>query len=403
MFIKINASTLHGSNSMINGEFIQRKAANNAKCLLSRDSLTAEIPANKHPSKDLYVIGITGTNGKTTVAYLLGEALKSAGFNTFVLGTFNSGNKDLSTPKPDDIFKFMKSHLDQGGTHFIMEVTSEGIDQARILNIDFNLKLLTNITQDHLDYHKTFHHYKKTKLGFMKEGLAHKIYPENFGKEFINFTTQLLGQFNLLNIKAATCILRYMGISERVIRQSLSSCPPPRGRMESVENGQPFMVLIDYAHTPDGLKNVLTTAKKIALNRNGKLFVVFGCGGNRDADKRPKMGKIASEFADYLIITDDNPRLENSQKIMRDIQEGIHPAFIDYVLIQSRQQAIKYAINRLENNDVVILAGKGHETYQVFKSETIHFDDREEASKAILNCLHLGLKNKPVENVDSLN
>ena len=361
--------------------------ASRGKAELIKDPTPKSLVKHAHPSKDLYVIGITGTNGKTTVAYLIGEALKAAGYNPFVLGTLNSGNKDLSTPEPVDILRFMKIHLDQGGTHFVMEVTSEGIDQARILGIDFNIKLLTNITPDHLDYHKTFERYEKTKLDFMREGAAHKIFPDNFDEEPINFATRLLGQFNHLNIKAAASVLRHIGISEEHIQNTLSLCAPPRGRLETVDNGQAYMVLVDYAHTPDGLQNVLITAKNIAASRKGRLLVLFGCGGNRDPGKRPIMGRIASDIADYLVITDDNPRLEDSQEIITEISNGLNPDFHDYVLIQNRQTAIEFIINQSQDNDVVILAGKGHETYQVLKTETIHFDDREEASNAILNRL----------------
>ena len=335
--------------------------------------------APSHPSKDLYVIGITGTNGKTTVSHLIGEVLKSAGHNPFVLGTLNSGNKDLSTPESKDISRFMNTHLSKGGTHFVMEVTSEGIDQARVLGIDFNLKLLTNITQDHLDYHKTFKKYQKTKLDFMGEGRAHKIYPKCFKNVPIEFATRLLGDFNLLNIKAAASVLRHIGVPEKYIQKTLSSCSPPRGRMEHVDMGQPYMVLVDYAHTPDGLQNVLRTLKDIARSRNGRLLVLFGCGGNRDRGKRPKMGKIA----DLLVITDDNPRREDSSIIMDEILRGVDPDFQDCVLIQDRRAAIEYIIHQSRDNDVVILAGKGHETSQITKSGTIHFDDFEEAANAI--------------------
>ncbi len=338
-------------------------------------------------SKQLYIIGITGTNGKTTVSYLIGEVLKRAGHSSFILGTLNSGNKDLSTPELPNILEFMKAHIVQGGTHFIMEVTSEGIDQSRIVGIDFDVKLLTNITQDHLDYHKTFEKYAKTKMDFMRSGSAHAVYPKDFEKEPINFTTKLLGHFNLLNIKAAACILRYMKISEIYIEETLSTCSAPRGRMENVDMGQLFMVLIDYAHTPDGLQNVLHTAKKIALNRKGALLVLFGCGGDRDRGKRSKMGKIASNFSDFLVITDDNPRSEDSSKIMTEIVEGLNPSFSDYRLIPSREKAIEFVINRAHDRDVVILAGKGHETYQILKSETIHFDDRKKAKAMLLNRL----------------
>jgi len=342
---------------------------------------------HSHPSKDLYVIGITGTNGKTSVSYLIGEVLKSAGYNAFVLGAINSGNKDLSTPEEHDISKIMKSHLDQGGTHFIMEVTSEGIEQARILGIEFNLKLLTNITQDHLDFQKTFEKHQNTKLNFMREGPAHKIHPDYFEQEPIGFSTKLLGHFNLLNIKAAACVLRHMNVDEENIQKTLSSCSPPRGRLEFIDKGQAFLVLVDDAHTPNGLLNVLQTLKTIANKRKGRLLVLFGCGGDRDNSKRPEMGKIAGDIADYLVITEDNPRQEASQVIIADIVNGINPDYKDYVVIQDRKRAIKHIISQSQNNDVVILAGKGHETYQILKSETIHFDDREEASYALTNRL----------------
>ncbi len=368
------------------------------KCKQSKvifiDDLTAitKLP-DRHPSKDLYVIGITGTNGKTSVSHLIGEVLKSAGYKPFVLGTLNSGNKDLSTPEPNDIENFMRDHLEQGGTHFIMEVTSEGIDQARVLSIDFNLKLLTNITEDHLDYHKTFEKYQQTKLSFMREGNAHKVYPQDFKNEPINFTTKLLGHFNLLNIKAAASILRHINISETIIQKTLSSCSSAKGRLESVDAGQLFTVLIDYAHTPDGLKNVLHTLRDIAKTQQGRLLVLFGCGGNRDPGRRAKMGEIASDMADFLVITEDNPRMEDSRAISEEIMTGVKADFQDYKLIQNRSKAIEFIINQAQENDVLLLAGKGHETYQVFKTETIHFDDREEAVQAILNKLKPNIKN----------
>lgn len=349
-----------------------------------------------HPSKDLFVIGITGTNGKTTVSHLIGEVLKSAGFNPFVLGTLNSGNKDLSTPESADIANFMRAHLLQGGTHFVMEVTSEGIDQGRVSGIDFDLKILTNITQDHLDYHKTFEHYEQTKLDFMTAGDCHKLFPKDFEAELIGFATKLLGHFNLLNVKAAAKALRHIEIHEDHIQRILSSCEAPRGRLEAVALGQPYMVLIDYAHTPDGLKNVLETVKKIALDREGRLLVLFGCGGDRDRGKRPKMGKIASDIADYVIVSDDNPRSEDGDKIMAEIERGMTPGFNDYVLIKNRKQAIDFIINKSRDIDVILLAGKGHELYQELKGEIIYFDDREEASNAILNRNAQLLKGKPI-------
>lgn len=347
-----------------------------------------------HPSKELYVIGVTGTNGKTTVSYLLGEVLKAAGKAPFVLGTLNSGSRDLSTPEALDTLRLMRTHLDQGGTHFIMEVTSEGIDQSRILGINFDIKVLTNITQDHLDYHKTFENYKKTKLAFMRDGKNYKIYPKDFEKEPIYFSTLLLGHYNLLNIKAAARALRYMQIDETHIQGVLSTCSPPRGRLENIEKGQLYMVIVDYAHTPDALENVLKTVKKISSKRKGKLFVLFGCGGDRDQGKRPKMGRIASEIADFIVITDDNPRSESNQHIMNEIIGGIPASFTNYTLVSNRKKAIGVIVNKAQDKDVVIIVGKGHETYQILKSETIHFDDREEARAAIL----LRLKNEALNN-----
>lgn len=347
-----------------------------------------------HPSREMYVIGITGTNGKTTVAHLIGKTLKTAGHNPFVLGTLNSGDRDLTTPSSTDIARYMQAHLDQGGTHFILEVTSEAIDQQRIRGVDFDLKILTNITQDHLDYHLTFENYSNAKLGFMNAGTAHKILPGHFAKESIAFSHRMLGEFNLLNIKAAACALRHMGIDENDISSTLSICPPPRGRLENIEYGQSYLVLIDYAHTPDALYNVLTTIKHTAQSRQGRLMVMFGCGGNRDSVKRPDMGRIASEIADFVVITEDNPRLEESKDIIADIVAGISSnfrEFRDYVLIQNRRKAINFIINQASDNDIVILAGKGHETYQVLNTGVVHFDDREEASNAILNRQTLNL------------
>lgn len=344
---------------------------------------SSALPDKKHPSQDLYVIGITGTNGKTTVAYLVGEVLKAAGHKPFILGTLNSGNINLSTPEAADISTFMKEHIHQGGTHFVMEVTSEGIDQNRIIDVEFNIKLLTNISQDHLDYHKTIERYTATKMHFMNDEIAHIIMPTLFTDTPIDFTTQLLGAFNLLNIKAAVTILRHMNIDEQCIKNTLSSCLSPRGRLECVDKGQDFMMLIDYAHTPDAFYNVLHTVKKIAEKRHGRLLVLFGCGGDRDSNKRPKMGRIASQLADYMVITDDNPRYEESHEIMCDIVTGIIPNFHRFTLIQNRKKAIQHITHQASKHDVVILLGKGHETYQIIKSDILHLDDREEAIHAL--------------------
>jgi UDP-N-acetylmuramyl tripeptide synthase len=353
--------------------------------------IQTEALVHHHPSQDLYVIGITGTSGKTTTAYLIGEVLKTAGYKPFVLGSLNSKKRSLSTPEGPDIANVMHAHLKQGGTHFILEVTSEGIDQERIEGIDFDIKLLTNISQDHLDHHKTYQNYENAKLNFMRTGCAHKIYPENYLSVPIHFVPKMLGDFNLLNIQAAASALRHIGIEDAHINKTLATCLPPPGRMESVEMGQPYLVLVDYAHTPDGLENLLSTAKNLAEARNGQLLVLFGCGGNQDREKRPQMGLIAGNIADILVITDDNPRQEHSRTIMNEIVKGVDMDADNCFQIQNRRSAIKHIINCAQTNDVVVLAGKGHETSQITGSETKHFDDREEATNAITVRMLAGL------------
>lgn len=353
--------------------------------------LQTQAHPHHHPSQDLYVIGITGTSGKTTTAYLIGEVLKKAGCKPFVLGTLNATNQGLTTPEAPDIANVMSTHLKQGGTHFILEVTAEGIDQERINGIDFDIKILTNISQDHLEHHKTYQNYENAKLKFMRTGCAHKIYPESFQKSPIQFIPKMLGDFNLLNIQAATSALRHMGIQETLINTTLEACQPPHGRMDSIEMGQPYLVLIDNAHTPVGLDNLLKTAKALAEARNGRLLALFGCSGNQDREKRPQMGLIAGNIADVLVITDDNPGPEHSRTILNEIIQGVDMDSTQCFQIQNRRSAIKHIIDSAETNDVVVLAGKGQETSQIVGSQSKHFDDREEATNAITVRMLAGL------------
>jgi UDP-N-acetylmuramoyl-L-alanyl-D-glutamate--2,6-diaminopimelate ligase len=331
-----------------------------------------------HPSHTLRVVGITGTNGKTTVSQLVGQGLTTAGYRPYVLGTLNA---PLTTPESLDVQRLMAEHLANSGTHFVMEVSSHAIDQGRILGIEFFVRLLTNITQDHLDYHKTFKAYTETKMSFMQAD-ANAIYPEDFAKENITFPNPLKGDFNHKNMQAAVAILKRLGLEEPVIQKAMSEAKAPAGRFETIEAGQPFTVIVDYAHTPDGLENVLKEAQKIAKNNKGRLITLFGCGGNRDRGKRPKMAAIAAALSDFVIITHDNPRGEDPQQIITDVLEGI-PQETSFKVIEDRQKAIYEAINMAEPNDCVMLAGKGHETYQILHDKTIHFDDREMARDAI--------------------
>ncbi|MEH6343453.1 MAG: UDP-N-acetylmuramoyl-L-alanyl-D-glutamate--2,6-diaminopimelate ligase [Bermanella sp.] len=349
----------------------------------SKNKNSAQPSVESHPSLRLCVIGITGTNGKTTVSHLIGDALKAGGYHPFVLGTLNSNNRDLSTPEADDIARLMQEHIDQKGTHFILEVTSEGIDQGRVADVDFNVKLLTNVTTDHLDYHKTFNAYQNIKLDFMRMGDSYKIYPENFSEVTTPIPTILYGKFNQLNVQAAALVLRHIGMEELTIQRALSICPAPRGRMEPIDRGQDYQVFVDYAHTPAALESVLRAGRAMVETNEGRLLLLFGCGGNRDSQKRPLMGETASQYADLVIVTEDNPRFEDSQSIINDIIKGFPAEFKNYRVIQDRRAAIAHIINHARHQDVVILAGKGHETYQIHGSETLHLDDREEALKVL--------------------
>ena len=361
-----------------NGEkYISAAINNGAVNYIKMDRIELAHFASKYyenPSQKLVVIGVTGTNGKTTVTNLINQALNSQGYKSYVLGTINS---PLTTPESWDVQALMAEHLANGGTHFVMEVSSHGIAQHRILGIDFAVKLLTNITQDHLDFHKTFENYQNTKLNFMEEGHGIKLYPEDYKKSVIDFPTSLLGDFNQDNLKAAKAVLTQLGFSDQDIIFSLSNAEAPPGRFEKVDKGQPFLVIVDYAHTPDGLENVCCTAKEIAQKQGVKLLLLFGCGGDRDRGKRPKMAAVALKYADYFIVTDDNPRTEDPEQIFNDILAGLANQ-TNYCAIHDRAVAIKTIIEKAAACDVVLITGKGHETYQIFKDKRIHFDDREQ-------------------------
>jgi UDP-N-acetylmuramoyl-L-alanyl-D-glutamate--2,6-diaminopimelate ligase len=331
------------------------------------------------PSSKLCVIGVTGTNGKTSVTQWVYQALKTCGYNVYVQGTL-SGN--LTTPESLDTLKNMKEHLDNGGTHFVMEVSSHAIAQDRIEGITFHTKLLTNITQDHLDFHKTFEAYKNTKLQFMNEGNAHKIFPEEYEKEVITSMPDIPGEFNLKNLKSTQSILKKIGLNQNQIAQALPSLTPPPGRFEFIRLGQPYWVIVDYAHTPDGLQNILEEAHRIK-KKNNRVILVFGCGGERDRGKRPQMGKIAHQLADKTIITSDNPRHEDPRQIIADILLEIPKNDPSILVIEDRYEAVKSAIQSAEEGDVVILAGKGHETTQIINDQKLPFDDKQVAKEAI--------------------
>ena len=329
------------------------------------------------PSRKLCVIGITGTNGKTTVSKLVADALNGAGYKAMVQGTLTSR---LTTPESFETLQNMATHLHNGGTHFVMEVSSHAIDQGRILGIDFDIRLLTNITQDHLDYHKTFEAYKRTKLSFLEASSSACIYPEHFESISIAYEIPLMGAFNVKNAQATIAILRECRVDEGVIQSNLQKASPPPGRFEPIAEGQPYHVVVDYAHTPDGLDNILKTGKEMAGSH--QLIVVFGCGGNRDRLKRPLMASVAQRYATTIIVTSDNPREESCDQIMSDIKQGFTTTHA-VLVVPDRHVAIDRAIGQAREGDVVIIAGKGHETVQIIGTTHYPFDDRLVARQAI--------------------
>lgn len=397
---------------------------------------------HRYPSNELKLIGVTGTNGKTTTAHMIEAILQHAGNITGLMG--NIGTKigdttfktDINTQEPPVLQANLRRMVDASCTYAVMEVTSQGLDAGRVLGCDFRTAVFTNVTQDHLDYHGTMDNYIAAKglffsrLGnqfsadpnackfavlnaddqasvvFKKLTAAHILTygiqaDADVRAEDIRLTAQgtafravtykgtiemqmaMVGTFNIYNALAAITAALAEGLTLETIRDGLASLPGVPGRLEIVDEGQPFLVLVDYAHTPDGLDNVLRAVKAFAAN---KVITVFGCGGDRDRTKRPIMGGISAEYSDYVIVTSDNPRTEDPTRILSDIEEGLREksyATDRYELLENRSAAILRSVTMAKPGDVVVIAGKGHETYQITKDGTIHFDDREVAREAI--------------------
>ncbi len=378
----------------------------------------------KHPSRRLKLIGITGTNGKTSITYIMENILKNAGVEAGIIGTINYRFKDIifsaknTTPGPLELQCILADMVKHGVECAVMEVSSHSLDQNRVEGILFDIAIFTNVTQDHLDYHKTLknYFYAKAKLfGKIKErGVAilndddamiktlkkdldtriltygmnggADIRAENVSlsldgssftvvtpKSQFNIKTSLIGRHNVSNILAAIAAAYVLKISTDVITDGVRSVDPPPGRLEPVIEGQPFKVFVDFAHTEDALNNVLGLLKESSVT--GRIITVFGCGGNRDKTKRPLMGKAACRFSDKVIITSDNPRFEEPSDIIKEIEAGVRGLFNNYVIVTDRRAAIEAALNEARKGDIVMIAGKGHEKYQITKDMTMPFDD----------------------------
>jgi UDP-N-acetylmuramoyl-L-alanyl-D-glutamate--2,6-diaminopimelate ligase len=394
------------------GLVVERPVASRVPQIVVEDSrramAIAAVEFFEHPSDELQIAAVTGTNGKTTTAFLLYSILEAAGRKPGLLGTIESriGGDTRpairTTPEAIDLHRAFREMLDAGDRTAAMEATSHGSELGRLDGIRFSTLAFTNLTQDHLDLHRTMEAYFEAKRRLFIEGrppaainvgdpwgrkLAEdrpdaltygfaedaEIRPEALNA----IDLKLKGRFNVENALAAMASCRLLGVDDAAIAQGLEAVQGVPGRFEAVDEGQPFTVLVDYAHTPDSLENVLTTARELTA---GRLICVFGCGGDRDREKRPIMGRIAAELADVPIVTSDNPRSEDPGAIIDEILAGIEG---DAEIIQDRRSAIAHAIETAEPHDVVVIAGKGHEQGQQFLDRTVPFDDREVAREAL--------------------
>ena len=403
-----------------------------------RDAHTAlaEIAAilNGYPSRQLKVVGITGTNGKTTTAYMARKVLRAAGFEPGLIGTvaYEVGERIIqatrTTPDAVTIQNLLKQMVKTGCQSAVMEVSSHALVQGRVQACEFDVAVFTNLTQDHLDYHKTMDAYYDAKAALFRslrststavincdDSWGAKLLKEalpcstiSYGMQTgadvtaVNVTAtidgctftaktpwgeqavrlQLLGRHNVSNALACIASCGALGVGLDIIAESLAMLDSVRGRLELVLGKQPFSVFVDYAHTDDALRHALQSVRELT---SGRVIVVFGCGGNRDTAKRPLMGMAASELADVVIVTSDNPRNEAPETIIQDILAGTKLGSAQIEAVTDRAEAIQMAIAMAGEGDCVLIAGKGHETYQDSGSRQIPFDDREIAGAALLS------------------
>ncbi|MCF8010636.1 MAG: UDP-N-acetylmuramoyl-L-alanyl-D-glutamate--2,6-diaminopimelate ligase [Clostridiales bacterium] len=381
------------------------------------------------PASRLKMIGVTGTNGKTTITHMINAVLKEAGTKTGLIGTIQNmvGQKVLpvqhTTPESADLQKLLNEMAAEDTRAVIMEVSSHALALKRVSGCSFDVGVFTNITQDHLDFHEDMQDYLSAKqklfacskisvinadseyaaqiidscsnqvitygIDSSADIIAEDIEITPHGVFFIIKSDrdsacvhlQMTGKFNVYNALAAFAAGKAEDIDFSVIKNALEKIQGVPGRFQLINRGQDFGIIIDYAHTPDGLQNIFYTAGEFV---KGRLITVFGCGGDRDSTKRPVMGKIGAEFSDVLIVTSDNPRTEDPEKIISDVVEGIKEmGNANYIIITDRRSAINYAVDTAESGDVIIIAGKGHEDYQEINGQRFHFDDHEEVIKAL--------------------
>lgn len=381
------------------------------------------------PASRLRLVGVTGTNGKTSTTYMLKALLESCGHRVGLVGTIQNmiGDRVLpsghTTPDPYDLQSMFALMLAEGCSYAVMEVSSHALDQERVGGLEFDAAIFTNLTQDHLDYHGTMKNYLEAKKKLFRhcrraivniddtwsdrltEGLscpvvtysaykdeadytAKNIRPRPDGVDFELVGTGRIGRvrlpipgtFSVYNAMAAASCALSLGLPFPQVLDSLGQIRGVKGRAEIVPTGRNFTIVIDYAHTPDGLEKICKTMKECS---RGRLVTLFGCGGDRDRTKRPLMGAAAAALSDYLIVTSDNPRSENPEAIIDDILKGIPENSTPFTVIVNRVEAIKWAIANARPDDIILLAGKGHETYQILPGGCIHLDEREVVADAL--------------------
>lgn len=388
------------------------------------------------PDERIHFTGITGTNGKTTTSYLIDAILREAGFVTGLIGTIEyrlaRERRDApnTTPESLDTMEFAAELEERGGAHLVAEISSHALALGRVYGFHFHTAVFTNLTRDHLDFHRTMEEYANAKrLLFRPEGApapqwsvlnqgdaaaqdmvneeSHVVWyglsddaplrAENIrtGFEGLRFDlcyegarqameSALAGRINVLNILAAAGAALSYGIDLKTIAKGVAACRAVPGRFERIDCGQRFLVVVDYAHTDDALRNLIQVAREmIHVTKGGRVITLFGCGGDRDRAKRPLMGMAAGELSDFVVLTSDNPRSEDPLDIINDALVGLRRFDTPHVAEPDRAKAIRRALEEARAGDVVLIAGKGHEPYQVLKDRTIHFDDRETAREIL--------------------
>lgn len=391
-----------------------------------------------HPERKLAVIGITGTNGKTTTAFLAESLLNAAARKTVLIGTIEyhiAGEVRPSvhtTPESRDLFALMAEGAERGASELITEVSSHALDQGRMAGIQFDVAVFTNLTRDHLDYHQTMEKYyiakrllfdgtvypaprvaiinahderaKQIAAAARRAGAEVRMYGIGAGDwraasysltpggaviqletptGSAQVTSRLAGEVNILNLLAAFTAGDARGVPFSDLVAAVPNLEPVPGRFQPVDAGQSFTVIVDYAHTDDALRNLTALARQVTAQSGKRVITVFGCGGDRDRTKRPKMGEAAGAGSDYVVATSDNPRSEDPQAILAEIEPGLKSSGIKYTIEPDRTAAIRIAIEAAEPGDVVLIAGKGHEKEQVLNGRTIPFDDTEVARAAL--------------------